>query len=156
MKLIKYHRTTIECWKSQAWTILFGLLCFILGILFYKWMNTPVNEMISPLGDVSQIQVYANNPIEDVRADAEKAIEVWFEEEDWAWAKRVSFCESSWNPKAASKISSAKGLFQIISGTQKMIERNVGKTYDPYNAWDNAEMASWLFYNIGASQWECK
>jgi hypothetical protein len=143
------HRTTIERWKSQAWTLIFGILCFALGILFYRWINTPVSEMISPLGDVREIQVYANNPTEDVKTDAEKAIEVWFEEKDWAWAYRVAACESSMNPLAKNPESTASGIFQI---TKLTWEANKCEG-DIFNAWDNAECASKIFDKRGTQPW---
>ena len=69
---------------------------------------------------------------------------------EWETAKTVSFCESSLNPKAKSKISSAKGLFQIIDGTWKSNKC----TGDPFNAEDNISCAVKIHNSRGWQPWK--
>jgi len=69
-----------------------------------------------------------------------KTIEIVFGE-DAESAKAVAFCESSKNPHAKSKISSATGLFQIIKGTWKGYKCQG----DPENAFDNIVCAKRIY-----------
>ena len=56
-------------------------------------------------------------------------------------AIEVARAESSLNPRAQSKISSAKGLFQIIDGTWKLFD-----CYgDPLDAYDNTVCAKKIY-----------
>jgi hypothetical protein len=61
----------------------------------------------------------------------------------------VGFCESSLNPKAKHKLSSASGLFQIISPTWKRF-KCVG---DPFNSLDNATCAKLIYDHSGWFPW---
>lgn len=67
---------------------------------------------------------------------------------------KIAFCESSNNPKAVSKTSSARGLYQIIISTEELVERNTGKDYDAFNPQDNLEMAEWLLERYGTKPWK--
>lgn len=58
-------------------------------------------------------------------------------------AERVSFCESSFNPKSQHTNSSAKGCFQIIKGTWKQFKCE-GDVLDPL---DNAKCAKKIYDN---------
>lgn len=60
-------------------------------------------------------------------------------------AKIVAFCESSMNPKAKSNISSATGLYQIITSTWEANECGGVRT----NAYDNIDCAYEIFKASG-------
>lgn len=71
-------------------------------------------------------------------------------------ALRVAKCESNYNPLAKHKVSSASGVFQIIKGTNEMINKKRGVNHDVFNAEQNIDNAMWLAKNVGWSQWVCK
>lgn len=63
---------------------------------------------------------------------------------------KVAFCESSYNPKAAHSVSSAKGVFQIIRGTFK----GNNCDGDPLNADDNIKCAKKIYDRRGLQPWD--
>lgn len=66
-------------------------------------------------------------------------------------ALRIAQCESGLNPLAASKTSSAKGLYQFIDSTWKLI----GAEGSPFDEEENIKRFM-LNYPRHKSWWECK
>jgi len=63
---------------------------------------------------------------------------------------RIAFCESSYDPKAQNKTSSAKGLYQFVNKTWQAYCKG-----DPLNAEDNLNCFIKL-YPQHSSWWKCK
>ena len=82
-------------------------------------------------------------------------VETYFQPEHVGWALRVMGCESGGNPNAANPRSSARGLFQFLSGWYTGAWGGTG-AFDPYDPEANVRAAAWLFYNGGPSHWVCK
>lgn len=72
---------------------------------------------------------------------------------------RVANCESGWKPNAKSRLSSASGLFQFISGTWKSTRAAMGRDTDldlRFDAHENIDTAVFLWNGgRGAGHWEC-
>lgn len=73
-----------------------------------------------------------------------KIVHVWGAERGRE-AVKVSFCESSHNPTASHRLSSAKGLYQIIASTWKGYKCSGS----PLNADDNIKCAKKIFNKNG-------
>jgi hypothetical protein len=69
-------------------------------------------------------------------------------------ALRIAACESGFNPSAASRISTAKGVFQFLNGTWATTSY---RNYSPFNAWANIRAAYEVFTRDGHSwrEWQC-
>lgn len=135
-----YKRKTIDLWKHQAIVILALIAGVLIGALL---RNVAIaQEPISPLGE--PVKIIKERIPEEKPKTVEEIIEDRFGEYA-EQAVQVAFCESSLNPKAKSKLSSAKGLFQIIDGTWAGY-RCQG---DPHNPYDNAKCAKMIFDRNG-------
>lgn len=55
---------------------------------------------------------------------------------------KIAYIESSFNPKAETKSTSARGLFQITKDTEEEIYRLCSIKGDIFDEWTNARMAS--------------
>lgn len=69
-----------------------------------------------------------------------------------AWALRVAYCESRYNPLAINRSSGASGLFQFMPSTWNA-------NFPGQNIWDPMAQArgALIFYNAGRqSAWVCK
>lgn len=88
---------------------------------------------------VGEVRIVASTP-KPKEYTCESAIDEVFGE-GAEQAKKVSFCESSFNPQAKHTNSSAKGCFQIIRGTWSLFKC----TGDPLNAIDNVKCAKKIY-----------
>ena len=134
--------------------IAFMLVTVIVG---YDIAHTPNVEAqdIAPVASPSPISGTSNIKVGEVHISAvtpkpkeytcESAIDEVFRDEAIK-AKKVSFCESSFNSQAKHTSSSAKGCFQIINGTWKLFKC----TGDPLNAMDNVKCAKKIYDHTGA------
>jgi len=87
----------------------------------------------------------------------ESLIQIYFEPDDWEWARRVMSCESGGNPKAVNPSSGASGLFQHIPKYWPERSSKAGWAGSPIlDASANVAVAAWLFYEAGPSHWVCK
>lgn len=78
---------------------------------------------------------------------------------DSAAALKVAKCESGLNPKAANKVSSARGVFQIIKGTWVSNRKAMGLSTDldlRFDAEENIKTAKYLYDRRGWQPWVCK
>lgn len=82
----------------------------------------------------------------------------YFQPEDLAWARRVSFCESRWDANAKNPRSSASGLFQHLATYWDSRSESAGWAgADIFDPEANVAVAAWLFYHGGGpSHWVCK
>jgi hypothetical protein len=117
--------------------ILFILIFFILVFLGSCAKNEP--ELIKPEFKVETRQVQAQEP----RTLIEEIEFVFGDQAELA--KKVAFCESSLNPKATHKDSTATGLFQILRGTFRQFKCSG----DPLNYQDNIKCAKKIYDYYG-------
>ena len=90
-------------------------------------------------------------------AQVDSLIRTYFQEADWAWALRVSFCESNWDETATNRTSGAAGLFQHIP--RYWADRSARAGWDGADIYDpsaNVAVAAWLLGSGGKSHWVCK
>jgi hypothetical protein len=66
---------------------------------------------------------------------------------------KISWCESKNNDLAQNPNSTARGRFQIIKGTEELVERNTGKDYDAFDPEDALEMSLWLYQRYKCRPW---
>ncbi len=97
--------------------VLFGLILLVLVFLGSIAQDEPELELIRPQIEV-QAQEPAPTPVKSRKELVIQEINNVFGEQG-ELAQRVAFCESSLIPSKESKVSSAKGLFQVLSGTWK-------------------------------------
>lgn len=90
-------------------------------------------------------------------ASWESLIQIYFDAEDWPWARRVMGCESGGNPDAVNPTSGASGLFQFLPSTWSWASEAAGwGGSSPFDPPANVAAAAWLHEAIGPSQWACK
>jgi hypothetical protein len=70
-----------------------------------------------------------------------------------AWAEKIAFCESTYDPNAVNVASGAEGLFQFLPSTWQGTPFASASPFDPRA---NAQAAAWLLQTYGPSQWECR
>jgi len=116
--------------------ILFSIIFIVLVFLGSCAKNEPKIELIRPFISV-ETKVQASEPKE--RTLIEEIEYVFGDQAELA--KKVAFCESSLIPNRQSKISSAKGLYQIINGTWKSFKCSG----DPLNYVDNIRCAKKIY-----------
>ena len=108
-----------------------------------------VGEVISSARPINVTIVGDNNTVtvagRDVVSPAQEILNVFGMTTEGYNAIIVSRCESRLNPKAKSKTSSARGIFQILSGTWYAYNC----TGDPLNAHDNTVCAKKIFEDQG-------
>lgn len=132
------------------------IVTLIAGVQVNETPNVMAQETVSvtspePISTTSNIKVGEVHIVDktpkpkETPATCEGAIDEVFGESA-VQAKKVSFCESSFNPQSKHKESSAKGCFQIISGTWKHFKC----TGDPLNAMDNVKCAKKIYDHTGA------
>jgi len=114
--------------------VLFSLILLVLVFLGSCAKNEPKIELIKPefKVEVKQVQAQERTLIEEIEYVFGDQAEL---------AKRVAFCESSMNPKATHKDSSATGLFQILRGTYRQFKCSG----DPLNYVDNIRCAKKIY-----------
>ena len=117
--------------------VLFIIIFVMLVFLGSCAKNEPKIELINPFISVETKKVQAQEPKELTLMEE---IEATFKDQA-ELAKKVAFCESSLIPTRQSKVSSAKGLFQIISGTWKLFKCSG----DPFNYHDNIKCAKKIY-----------
>jgi len=104
-------------------------------------------------------------PIVEIISDPtlEELIHEYFLEEDWEWAFRITFCESSAHKDdtysdAIHVTSNASGWFQHLPKFWE--ERSIKAGFEGFDILDpiaNVGVASWLFYEGGGPRhWVCK
>lgn len=69
-----------------------------------------------------------------------------------AWAERIAFCESTYNPYSVNRSSGASGLFQFMPTTWAGTPWASQSPFDPLA---NAQAAAWLYQKYGPRQWDC-
>lgn len=69
------------------------------------------------------------------------------------WARRVAFCESTYNPNAVNTDSGASGLFQFMPATWGSSPFAASSPFDPAA---NSQAAAWLYQKYGPTQWDCQ
>lgn len=87
-------------------------------------------------------------------------VAAYFHPEDVQSALKVIQCESQFSLTAKNPISSAWGPWQFLRDTwDRMVAPNTGSpSYDsgaPTDPVWSTINASWLWYNVGPSQWSC-
>jgi hypothetical protein len=121
--------------------VLFSLIFFVLVFLGSCAKNEPKIELIRP-----QFKVEANEQVSPPAEPRTLIEEIEYVFGDQAeLAKKVAFCESSLIPTRRSKISSAKGLFQIIDSTFRTFKCSG----DPLNYVDNIRCAKTIYDYYG-------
>lgn len=115
--------------------VLFILILVILIFLGSIAQDQPELELIR---SYIKTEVKAQEPPKELTLMEE--IEVTFKDQA-ELAKKVAFCESSLIPTKESKISSAKGLFQIIDSTWRLFKCSG----DPLNYHDNIKCAKKIY-----------
>ena len=137
-----YHRKTIAKWHFDALAL--TLITLLVGILLYSFKNaTKAQAIISPVGSTIVVEV----PVYVEPVTIEDKIRAEFGD-DAGVMLRVAFCESSMNPNAKNKTSTATGLFQVMASVH-----NVGRNWltDPDI---NIKIAKQLFDKQGLKPWE--
>jgi hypothetical protein len=117
--------------------VLFIIIFVVLVFLGSCAKNEPKIELINPFISSVETKVQASEPKE--RTLIEEIEYVFGDQAELA--KKVAFCESSLIPNRQSKISSAKGLYQIINGTWKSFKCSG----DPLNYVDNIRCAKKIY-----------
>ena len=69
---------------------------------------------------------------------------------------RIMLCESDGDRFAENKLSSAKGVFQIIDSTELFCERHLGIDIDRTSINDSWICALWLYNRYHTAHWVCK
>ena len=72
-----------------------------------------------------------------------------------AWAYRVAWCESRYDPGAYNRRSGASGLFQFIPSTWRNTPQGRAGM-SPFDPYANAEAAAWLYRVGGPRHWSCR
>lgn len=72
-----------------------------------------------------------------------------------AWAYRVAWCESRYDPGAYNRSSGASGLFQFIPSTWRATPQGRAGL-SPFDPYANAEAAAWLYRVGGPGHWSCR
>jgi soluble lytic murein transglycosylase-like protein len=72
-----------------------------------------------------------------------------------AWAYRVAWCESRYQPGAYNRWSAASGLYQFLPSTFAATPQGRAglSVFDPYA---NAAAAAWLYQRAGGRPWSCR
>jgi len=68
--------------------------------------------------------------------------------------ERIIQCESGGDPTANNPNSTARGLLQIIKGSEEFCEKGLGLELDMYNPNDNLLCGEYLMAHGGVSHWE--
>jgi soluble lytic murein transglycosylase-like protein len=72
-----------------------------------------------------------------------------------AWAYRVAWCESRYQPGAYNRSSGASGLYQFIPSTWRATPQGRAGM-SPFDPYANAEAAAWLYRVGGPRHWSCR
>ena len=72
-----------------------------------------------------------------------------------AWAYRVAWCESRYQPAAYNRWSGASGLFQFVPRTWAATPQGRAGL-SPFDPYANAAAAAWLFHHGGPGHWSCR
>lgn len=138
--------------NDDDFTARVGVLCFIslffLLVLGGSERNEPKPQLLSPIVEAQEMPQASPTPLPTPkltqREKVEREIERVFGEKA-ELAKKVAFCESSLNPKATHKDSTATGLFQILRGTFRQFKCSG----DPLNYQDNIKCAKKIYDYYG-------
>tara|TARA_B100000902_G_scaffold391752_1_gene442944 strand:- start:2066 stop:2596 length:531 start_codon:yes stop_codon:yes gene_type:complete len=114
--------------------------------------------------DLSILETITTTTVKDIpEPTLEELIHKYFLEEDWEWAFRITFCESSAHKddtysNAIHITSNASGWFQHLPKFWEERSIKAGfEGYDILNPIANVGVASWLFYEGGGPRhWVCK
>jgi hypothetical protein len=121
--VIKAPRTLYGyTWAEYRATVAYALLVTILGWIFIgysfqrapKSVSRPVSQTIPHVVEVEAAEPKCDDPISYIRCAGEK---LGVPNEDIRTMIRIARCESSMNPRAKNRYSSASGLFQVIAST---------------------------------------
>jgi hypothetical protein len=114
--------------------------------------------------DLSILETITTTTVEAIyEPTLEELIHEYFLEEDWEWAFRITFCESSAQrddtySDAIHITSNASGWFQHLPKFWE--ERSIKAGFEGFDILDpiaNVGVASWLFYEGGGPRhWVCK
>jgi hypothetical protein len=96
------------------------------------------DQMVTEYNQLLTADPYSNDP--------EKIIEAVFKQ-DAEVMKKVAFCESTMNPKARNKNSTARGLFQVMASVHDVNEKYL------YNPVINTLIAKQLYDASGLNPW---
>lgn len=148
-----------KCYHDIRRIVFFASCLLIGGLLneYRHWLLQPswesqqlvISEMVSPLPNG---QIYAQeapkptptpNPTETIKNEIKEVFGA-----DSELALRVVKCESGFNPNARNKVSSARGLFQIMASVHGVNEKWL------YNPSVNIRIAKQLFDRQGWTPWE--
>ena len=68
---------------------------------------------------------------------------------------KIIECESNFDPDACNgeNCEKGRGLIQLVSGTQKKYEEEIGRKIDPFDPIDNIECGLWLYKTHGTTPW---
>jgi hypothetical protein len=72
-----------------------------------------------------------------------------------AWAWRVAWCESRYDPLAYNRRSGAAGLYQFLPSTWRATPQGRAGL-SPFDPYANAAAAAWLYRTAGPGQWSCR
>jgi len=115
----------------------------------YVWLPKPPQAPVTAEVVQSTVEVQVEAPKAPQTVE-EMLVAIWGN--DQAKALKVAKCESSLNPKAASKTSTARGLFQI---TKETWEANTNESFD--KAFDpsiNIAVAKHIYDKRGWTPWK--
>jgi len=139
---------------------------------FLPIIEVKINPPFKIVPRVSQVQATESaqivfqevQKVEVVTSSMETRLEPTIEQiiaEEWGAdaeiGKKIAFCESSYNPEAKNKNSSATGLFQIIKSTWEANRKrmNADTNLDlRLDARENAKTAYFLYKQQGGNPWK--
>ena len=77
---------------------------------------------------------------------AHHAIVLYLPEEEYEWAIKTIYCESS-GLNSATSSANARGIWQYLVKTEKWLEEKLGEDFNVRNPYDATYMTAWLLRN---------
>jgi len=108
------------------------------------------------LGLLAAVAVPSDTPPADASPTGVDAIEYGIAQGlPRAWAYRVAWCESRYDPGAYNRWSGASGLYQFLPTTWRNTPQGRAGL-SPFDPYANAEAAAWLYRVGGPGHWACR
>jgi len=128
-----------------AYIILLAIMFFFIGFIIGK-DKKEIGEYNEPILEAYHIPILVKN---------RTLIDVFeYDMEMYFLCYEIIKCESQWNENAKNPNSTARGLFQIIKGSEELCEKNLGIELDMYNEKDNMICGKYLMEHQGLSAWK--